>query len=37
MLAMIIAVCLASIGAVGQQSLQLWNPNETGLSSAFNN
>jgi pilus assembly protein Flp/PilA len=37
MLAMIIAVCLASIGAVGQQSLQLWNSNQTGLSSAFGN
>ncbi len=37
MLAMIIFVCMASIGAVGQQTLRLWQSNETGLSSAFNN
>ena len=37
MLAMIIAVCLASIATFGQQSLKLWNSNQTGLSSAFGN
>ena len=37
MLAMIITVCMAGIGAVGQQTLRLWQSNETGLTSAFNN
>ena len=37
MLAMIITVCMVAITAVGQQTLRLWQSNETGLSSAFNN
>ncbi len=31
MLAMIIAVCIVAITSVGQQTLQLWESNETGL------
>ena len=37
MLAMIITVCMVAITSVGQQTLQLWQSNETGLNSAFNN
>ena len=37
MLAMIITVCMAAITSVGQQTLRLWESNETGLRSAFNN
>ena len=37
MLALIIAVCNGGMAAVGQQTLALWESNESDLSTAFNN
>ena len=37
MLGMVIVVCLGAITSVGQQTLQLWESNETGLNSVFSN